>query len=247
MKKFIRTACCLALVVAVFSFWIYQFQDSVKEVRALFQGFEKENSVSLQNNPLQVPTLCQFPTLPTGCEATAAAMLLQFYGEQITADEFAENWILRSRDFYTVDRKLYGPDPHDVFVGDPFSKNSYGCYASVIVNAVNNHSTKCRAKIVHAATVAELCLEYIDQGTPVLIWATMDMREPKKGQTWHLADGSEFTWISGEHCLVLVGYQDTGYYFNDPQTGSTVLYHKELVENRFQQLGSQAVAFDTVP
>lgn len=42
---------------------------------------------------LSVPALCQYPELPTGCEATAAAMVLQYYGEAITPSTLAGEWL----------------------------------------------------------------------------------------------------------------------------------------------------------
>ena len=41
--------------------------------------------------------------------------------------------------------------------------------------------------------------------------------------------------------LVLVGYNDEYYFLNDPQSGSTVAYQKDVVEKRFKELGFQAV------
>ena len=70
----------------------------------------------------------------------------------------------------------------------------------------------------------------------------MDMKPSKEGNSWFFPSGEPFTWIAGEHCLVLVGYDEDHYYLNDPQTGSTVFYKKELVEKRFQELGAQAIS-----
>lgn len=86
-----------------------------------------------------------------------------------------------------------------------------------------------------------LCNEYIYNDKPILIWATMGMKESKTGRSWYLQDGSVFTWIAGEHCLVLVGYNDSYYLLNDPLSGSTVAYQKNIVEKRFAELGRQAV------
>ena len=36
-----------------------------------------------------VPYISQLPTLPTGCESASAAMLLNYYGCTVTAEEFA--------------------------------------------------------------------------------------------------------------------------------------------------------------
>lgn len=190
---------------------------------------------------INVPNICQYPELPTGCESVAATMVLQYYGVNITSEEFAENWLECNGDFYSLNNELYGPDPNEAFAGNPFSENSYGCFASPIVNAINDNSTELNAKKIVNKSIEELCDEYIDNDKPILIWATMSMTESKKGTTWYLQDGSEFTWISGEHCLVLVGYSKDYYFLNDPQSGSTVAYQKDIVEERFTELGSQAV------
>ena len=89
-------------------------------------------------------------------------------------------------------------------------------------------------------------IEYIDNDMPLLIWATMYMEESFESSSWYLVDGSEFTWIAQEHCMVLVGYDEENYYLNDPLTGTTVSYEKELVQQRFEELGSQAVCISPV-
>ena len=39
---------------------------------------------------------------------------------------------------------LFGDDPRKVFLGDPYSKNGWGCWAPVIENAVKRHAVKLR-------------------------------------------------------------------------------------------------------
>ena len=73
---------------------------------------------------IDVPAICQYPELPTGCESVAATMVLQYYEVDITAEEFASDWLACSENFYSSEGKRYGPDPHKVFVGNPFSKKS---------------------------------------------------------------------------------------------------------------------------
>ena len=91
--------------------------------------------------------------------------------------------------------------------------------------------------------VATLKENYIDQGLPVIYWACIDMREPIIGPEWRLlGTGEVFTWISNEHCMLLVGYDDTHYYFNDPYEGHGVIsYPKELVENRHKAQYEMAI------
>ena len=194
---------------------------------------------------LSVPLLCQYPELPTGCESTAAAMVLQYYGDTVTPTTFAADWLPRSEAFYTKNGVQHGPDPARFFAGDPFSAYAYGCFAPVIVTAVQEHSTRCTAFAVTGHTLAQLCREYLDRDKPLLIWATMGMQPKKQGNRWQLPDGSSFTWPAGEHCLVLVGYTADSYCFNDPQTGAVVRYAKALCETRFTELGQQAVCIES--
>ena len=189
---------------------------------------------------LDVPVICQYPDLPTGCESVAATMVLQFYGVDITPVEFAYSYLACSDNFYRADGILYGPDPEKVFAGNPFKKQSYGCFTKPIVDAVNKNSS-CMAQEITGLSVEELCREYIDRGKPILIWATMGMEASYLGNSWHLEDGSLYTWIAGEHCLVLVGHNDESYFLNDPMTGSIVHYPKSVVEKRFAELGKRSV------
>ena len=230
MRKFIFLVCIVAVIVFVSVFIVGQENEKPTTV------IIKENKKSIN-----VSTICQYPELPTGCESVAAAMVLQYYGTNITAQEFARDWLTCSENFYISNNELYGPDPNEVFAGNPFSENSYGCFSSVIVKAINENSTECKAQKIANKTVAQLCDEYINNNKPMLIWATMGMKESKSGKSWYLQNGERFTWIAGEHCLVLVGYSDEYYFLNDPQSGSTVAYQKSIVEKRFKELGSQAV------
>ena len=75
----------------------------------------------------------------------------------------------------------------------------------------------------------------------MLLWATMDMTPVKRGVEWILPQGEDFVWKSGEHCLVLVGYDDKYCYFNDPLSGTIVRYKISLAEKRYNEMGKQAV------
>lgn len=83
-------------------------------------------------------------------------------------------------------------------------------------------------------------------GDPVLVWATIDMDPPHTGLTWTVPEtGQEITWIVPMHCLVLIGYDDTGYIFNDPLAGEAVHYERAAVEEAYEALYAQAVILET--
>lgn len=242
MKKLILL---FVAVTVVFAICIIKLFYSIPENSNSREVVVLESKIE-DTSIIKVPTISQYPELPTGCETVAAVMVLKYYGSDITPCYFAENWLKCDSLFYTFEGKDYGPDPYKVFAGNPFSESSYGCFSTPIADAVNFNTEEYRARTITDKSLDELCTEYIDNGKPLLVWATMGMKESKKGRTWYLKDGSLFTWTAGEHCLVLVGYNEEYYFLNDPQTGSTVAYEKILVKKRYEELGKQAVYISKV-
>lgn len=196
---------------------------------------------STQQALIKVEPLCQYPLLPTGCESAAAVMVLNFYGDSVDMETFADVWLPKSSDFYTYMGEDFGPDPEKTFVGDPFTDYGYGCYAPVIAQSINTNSRVCNAYTVIGKEFSFLLSQYIDKGMPVLVWATTDMKASRKGASWTLPQGESFTWISGEHCLVLTGYDKDYCYFNDPLSGERKRYKISLAEKRYNELGKQAL------
>lgn len=202
-----------------------------------FSALQPENVV------LSVPYLSQEGTLPTGCEAVSTAMALQYWGVEILPEEVA--YLLPCRELYWQNGQLYGPDPDEFFVGSPFASTGYGCYAPVIANMLEQEfSNRLSVELKYGSTIQELYQTYVvGQGAPVLIWVTIDLVEPEQGSQWKLEDGSLFTWKKNEHCMVLMGKQKDRYLCQDPyESHGTLSLPAELLELRFEQMGSQAVA-----
>ena len=194
---------------------------------------------------IKVPYLSQDGRLPTGCELVSAVMLLRYYGYDTDADKISA--LIPKRNLTRKDGRLFGPHPSEAFIGDPLSPGGYGCYAPVIQNAMNalfQKSGTLEAVDETGSELETLMTRYIDRDTPVLIWATADMKEPGTGTSWTVeSTGKPFQWISGEHCLVLVGYNQYYYFFNDPYAmNRRVGFRKDLVATRYTTLGKQAVA-----
>ena len=191
---------------------------------------------------IDVPPISQYPDYPTGCESVTAVMALRFAGVSIGVEDFVEDHLPRENHFYEADGLLYGPDPYAVFIGDPRSPQSFGCMAPVIENAVRSCINE-EKKVTNTTgeEMPALCRDYIDNGVPVMVWATMEMRPVSSGRVWFLPDGRQFVWPAGEHCLLLVGYNETEYLFNDPRHGAVVAYDKASVEVAYASLGMQSL------
>lgn len=238
MKKIILLLPFAAVLLLIFLSVSAGKEEGITETKS-----GSANPDTVKEKIINVPMLCQYPLLPSGCEATAAAMVLRYYGSDITPVAFASVY-LACEDLFYSGEKLYGPDPYEKFAGSPFGESyCYGCFAPVIEKAVNG-MTGFSAETVTGKSLSELCGIYIDNEKPLLVWVTMEMREPEAGRAWNLPDGREFVWTAGEHCMVLTGYGDGVYYFNDPRSGGSVIFPEEISEKRFSQLGSQAVLIE---
>jgi len=172
-------------------------------------------------------------------------ILLQYAGEAMSPATFIDNHLTCDNGFYRKGLFLYGPDPYRVFVGNPRTKASYGCMAPVIEAALIDYfGDSLRVINTTGTDITTLCRRYIDRGIPVILWATSDMTPIKTGSRWRLEDGRLFTWPSGEHCLLLVGYNEDSYFFNDPKYGLTLPYPKAVTQQRYAEMGQQSLVIE---
>lgn len=189
-----------------------------------------------------VPIIAQMPNYPTGCESVTAVMALQFAGEKITVDTFIDQYLEKSSEFYNVGGVHYGPNPYEVFIGNPRSSSAFGCMAPVIEKAlVKYYSSDQFIENTTGRGMDELCRDYIDQGIPVMVWTSIKMIEPYYTSQWNLSNGEKYRWLANEHCMLLTGYDDDNYYYNDPYTGKEVSYSKSLSEKRYETFGKQSI------
>ena len=188
---------------------------------------------------------------PAGCELVCASMLLAYYDFHITSDELISEGYIESVLVDTYDDPergiiRFGGDPNKVFVGDPHSEYGYGCFSGAIRSALRKYLEHefFDAVDISGISLKDLCMEYIDCGEPVMIWASIDM-EPlitKDINKWEIIDTGEMvTWKSNEHCYLLIGYNEEYFCFHDPLRGAYTLYPRDIAETRYREMGSQAV------
>ncbi|HBQ63892.1 MAG TPA: hypothetical protein DD727_03010 [Clostridiales bacterium] len=201
------------------------------------------------NVRLKVPFVSQWPELPTGCEITAAAMLLQYYGLPADKYDMAWNYLdINSYFYYDEFGVLFGPDPNDYFIGDPETFGGYGCFAPVIVRSMNRYlqdrNSSLTAYNMTGCLFSDL-IGWLEKGMPVLVWASGYMTDLFISDSWMLPSGERFTWPGNEHCLVLTGYDENGLWFNDPlmdqEAYGILQYSAEAFATYWQFLGRQTI------
>lgn len=204
-----------------------------------------KNDVSYDNSDtflISVPYQNQSENYPTGCEVVSAYMVLNYYGYSVSIDKLID-FYLPCVDIYLQDGNQYSEaSPSKAFLGDPRESGSYGCYAPVIADMMNQVMDKHTAQAMQGERLEALAQTWIPQNKPLLVWASINMEPTSPGNVIYHEDGTSTQWISREHCLVLVGYDNENYYFNDPyENQGVVQYPKEVVEARYQELGCQTV------
>ena len=119
---------------------------------------------------------------------------------------------------------------YEMFLGNPRDNTSYGCMSQPIVNAANKYfkvnNMSAVAKNISGTDFKEI-LGMVAQGDPIVIWNTIDMRQP---------------WMSPEHCVVITGYDlnKNIVYIMDPMEGN-ITRNLETFQSRYEEMHSQAV------
>ena len=206
----------------------------------------------LPDTLLDVPYISQLYHYPNGCESVSTVMAANYAGIDITVDEFIEKYLdMKPVPETGKDGKLWGYSPWRYFLGDPRDYTGLCCYAPCIVKALEKFvdTEKYEIKEMYDVPLESLCRDYIMQGTPVILWGTMYMNSPyRSGWEWNVLDGKKgevFTWVSPMHCLLMIGFDENNYYFNDPTAGKMVAYRKDDVEASYAGLYCQAIAIRT--
>lgn len=192
---------------------------------------------------IDVPFISQNSLYPTGCESVTTVMALNYLGCEITVDEFIEYYLDMTDIPHENNGIKTGESPWYCFLGSPYDSNGYGCYSTVIENALYKFIDNEVYDVdrLNGVSIDTLCEDYIINNTPVIIWATAEMQRAFDAETWITPNGEYCTWIAPEHCLLLVGFDDEYYYFNDPRQGKNTPYLKFDVETAYSSLYCQAV------
>lgn len=199
----------------------------------------------------RVECIFQNPELPTGCEATAGTMLLRAYGYKAEKTRTAE--LLEKGDrIVTADGAVYAPDPDEAFVGDPAGTDGYGVFAGALAEAmqqvIDRQGGGHTAKALYGSD-EESILAYIDRGIPLCVWTSMGDQDIEWKSGWYLIKDGEFTeeffcWPSGEHCVVLTGYDEDTVTVCDPLEGECT-YPRDSFFLHYEQVGSYALVLES--
>lgn len=179
---------------------------------------------------LAVEPIMQLPELPLGCEITALATMLQYYGFSADKVTLCEQMLDYGSSYI---------DPFEGYVGSPFEEHGgFGCYAPPIVRAANRYFAQQNSALSAydvSGTSFDILLEYVMAGTPVMIWITQQTLDSDVAYTY-----GEINWYRLSHCVVISGFEGDAVICADPLEG-TVRYDRSRMEQMYKLLYAQAV------
>lgn len=190
--------------------------------------------------------------LKAGCETYACVMMLKTLGFDTDEFDFADNYLICSPISYGEDGTRFGPDMYSAFAGTV--DNGYGIYSPAMAKSINKFfeakKSPLKATSIVGETLESLSQKYVKNNIPVMVWATTYMQEPYEKASWVVdfvdenaktKKGDTFTWLQNEHCMVLIGYDQKDFYMADSVAGKVSHFERKLAEQRFKELGSQAI------
>jgi len=238
------------------------------DVKHAYYVLTKENFID------NVPYINQFVLgYPTGCEAVSATMAAKYNGYDIdvatiiantptqergiwseTVTEKVERQIIdnntgeiRKENYTTTEKIYYAGNPFEVFVGHPskrLNQGSYGCFAKPIEIALQKSNISCTN--ISGCETDEL-FKQIQEGKPVIVWCIKNAGDVVEKETWQYIDGTGgFTKLYGEHCAVMIGYDENHVYLNDPSAGKEVKQPKDKFLENWEKLYKQAIVVNKI-
>ncbi len=168
----------------------------------------------------------QEPELPTGCEVTALAMILNYYDFDVDKVTLATEYLpcIDAEDYYGLDMDNY-------FIGDPTSYWGLICGTGAIVTAANDYFADCGSSWTATdltGTKPEKLYELVDSDIPVLVWVTIGLEDRDVQEGWYV------DWGTMDHGAVLVGYSEDTVTIADPISG-TMVYDRSRFEEIFAE------------
>lgn len=192
---------------------------------------------------LEAPHIRQMPELPAGCEITSLAMLLQYYGVSVSKMELVQQMKLDPTPITRNEqgRIVYWGHPNNGFVGDVTrKKDGFGIYHAALYETLAAHVPE--AADFTGKPFSELEAQ-LAKGIPSVVWTTIHFHEPELWVTWETPQGKLRTTFN-EHAVLLVGYDETDVYVNDPRANEPAKkINKEQFIKSWLAMGSQALTY----
>jgi uncharacterized protein YvpB/outer membrane murein-binding lipoprotein Lpp len=199
--------------------------ESLANEIELLKDVEPEEESSSAEVKLDVPRYKQAHSLT--CESSAASMVASFYGVHLSEEEIIEALPRDENPNLGFRGRLDGVSG---------SLTDYGVYAAPIREVLIANGLE--------AAYVEGGLEGIkrtlDRRHPVIAWVTYRLRVQEPVEIT-LSTGQEVKMVNYEHTVVVTGYNQEGFWVNDPYDGQEYFYKSTDLARAFGYLNNMAL------
>ncbi|WLR53671.1 C39 family peptidase [Mesobacillus subterraneus] len=201
---------------------------------------QQQNTKALLN----VPLIKQNPELKYGCEVTSLAMMLKYAGADTDKMKLFKE-IKKEND--ALKRSANGDilswgNPAVGFVGDMTGKQAgYAVFDKPIIDLINRYLPGRAVNLT--GKEFDAVLDQVSAGYPAVVWTTGNYRLPDRWESW--THGNEVIKTPLDlHAVVLVGFNETTVYLNDPLSGrKQVPVNKTIFIKTWKAMQSRAVSY----
>lgn len=205
------------------------------QYEVLYEKYKLEQETVIING---VPTILQYPKYPTGCESVALTILLNYHGYDVSVDDVISKLRLGDKPYFE-ENIWYGGNPELEFVGSPYDRESYGVYEKPMydVAITYNHNF-----VMGTGKSLSSLLEIVKKGNPVMVWTSYNLTVPYISASWTYKPTMEIVeWKSGEHAVVIIGYNSKQIIVSDPYTGTVKYFNRSVFEQRYNYFGKKNI------
>lgn len=216
------------------------FNQGKEEYLAFSDNLKSKQKEYIIDN---IKAVNQMPEYPTGCESVSLYILLKHYDVDVTIDDIIEK-LPKGSVPYEEDEKMFGPNPEEEFVGDPYTEYSYGVFEEPIKKVANKFKKGAISSSNFKVTDIK---KIIESGNPLIAWVRTneDLSKVEYSDSWiSEKDGVKVKWPKGEHAVVVYGYDEDYYYISNPYNGEKYPLEKEIFEYNFEAMGQRVVYYN---
>lgn len=195
---------------------------------------------------IDVPLINQMPEYINGCEITSLTMLLNYAGINIDKKTLAKEV---NKDPTPMVKGSSGKiiswgDPNDGFVGDIEGDNGsgYSIYPKALLPLANKYLNNNSVDLTGESI--DILIKYLNNKKPILVWVTTYFNIPSDFITWKKGNAVIKATFS-EHCIVLTGYDDKNFFYNDPlNLGKNKTINRDTFEKVWNAMGKLALSYN---
>lgn len=206
-----------------------------KQYEILYEKYKLEQETVIIDD---VPTILQYPNYPTGCESVAITILLNYHGYDVSVDDVISKLKLGEKP-YLEENIWYGGNPELEFIGSPYDIESYGVYEKTIYDVAITYNNNF---VMGTGKSLSSLLEIVKKGNPVMVWISYNLAVPYISSSWIYKPTMEkIEWKSGEHAVVIIGYNSKQVIVSDPSTGTIKYFNRNTFESRYNYFGKKNI------